>query len=455
MRKFFLTTLCLLAAAALYAQGADDMQHFSAFNGLRVQNINVTATRINPAIVKAKFLMREGDTFNYQNFDDARKALHDMRIFKSVRADAQINAQNNLDININCEDGHFLLPLPVIMSSGGSTAAALILMEANLFKLGELATLTGAYGKAGYLAALGLHLGDNSYSAMFLNQDYTQKIYQGGAYNRAGLFGGKDKDAGRAIANQYDVKETAAGLSYGRSLGERLSLRFGYAYQDIEYKAAAAAAPPADAGAHHRLQASVSAYRNIKPGKGVAGAFGSIFGLGTSDKEHRLASLPYIRPGYFASLDYSAGGGYTGADYDISILSAALIGSLELKTRHTFYVAANAAQTFEGGFSDGVSTKKLLAGKGRYSTQYIGQKGFGGGLFAALFVLKNNTAVAVFEPFVESSWLFDGAARCNQAGAGASLYVTFWRFQLPLGVNFTKDITNGENTLSFVFGAGF
>jgi hypothetical protein len=187
----------------------------------------------------------------------------------------------------------------------------------------------------------------------------------------------------------------------------------------------------------------------------MAGAFGSIFGMGTSDKEHRLANLLYIKPGYFVSLEYSGGGSYTGSDYDISKLSAAIMGNLELKTRHAIYAVINGAQTFEGGFSDSVSSKDLLSGKGKYSARYLGDKGFGGGLFTCLFLMRNKTGVLVLEPFIEASWLFDNTARYNQAGAGASLYFTLWRFQLPVGINYTKDITSGDSTVSFVFGAGF
>jgi hypothetical protein len=43
----------------------------------------------------------------------------------------------------------------------------------------------------------------------------------------------------------------------------------------------------------------------------------------------------------------------------------------------------------------------------------------------------------------------------HNAGTGASLYVTFWRFRLPLGVNYTHNINDKDYLVSFVAGAGF
>ncbi|MDR1195918.1 MAG: hypothetical protein LBL00_05525, partial [Endomicrobium sp.] len=339
---FIVAASAVFLSSPLRAQDAKDYEHFSSFNGKKIENINVSTNRIKPQIVKNKFLIKEGDIFAYKNFDYARKAVHDMRIFKEMDIEAEVNAAGNLDININGRDGYYVFPLPIVMSSGGSTTFALMVMEANLFKRGELATFMGAYGDDGYMGMLGLHLNDNSFNLFFIDQDYTQKLYKGGAYNSTGLFGNSDDDHGKTVINEYNVQKTSAALSYGRSLGEKLSFNIAYLYQDIDYKAKTAASLlPDDAGYHHQFSAGISLYHNIKPSKGMAGAFGSIFGMGTSDKEHRLANLPYVKSGYFASLEYGSGGSYTGADYDISKLSASVMGNLELKTRHTIYAVIN------------------------------------------------------------------------------------------------------------------
>ncbi|WP_424245102.1 hypothetical protein Dip510_000207 [Elusimicrobium posterum] len=457
MKKIAVLLCFVFTSLLLSAQDAKDFEHFSQFNGLTIENINVTTTRINPKIVKDKFLLKEGDTFTYPKFDYARKAVHDMRIFKDVDVTVQKSSNNNLDVNIAGEDGYFVFPLPIVMSGGGSTTYALLLMEANLFKRGELGTLMGAFSDDGYMGMLGLNMNDNSYNLFFSDQDYDQKVYTDGSYNTTGVFGGSDDDDnGRTVGNIFKTEKQVAAVSYGRSVGEKFAFSAAYSLHDVKYKSKSGTiALPDDDGSHNQFSLGVKYYNNIKPSKGMAGAFGSIFGLGMSDKEERLAKLPYVKPGYFVSLDYSNGGSYTGADADISTLSASVMGNLELKSRHTLYAVVNGAQNFEGGFYDSVSSSDLLAGKGRYATEYLGQKGFGGGLFASIFVMKNSLAVMVLEPFIETSYTFDNHVRYNQSGAGASLYVTFWRFQLPLGVNYTKDITNGDDMVSFVMGAGF
>lgn len=455
MKKILLVFAAVFCSSALFSQDIKDFEHFSRFNGMKIENINVVTSRIKPEIVKEKFLMKEGEIFNYKNFDYARQAVHDMRIFKKVNVDAQINANNNLDININGEDGHYVFPLPIIMGGGGSTTFGLFLMEANLFKQGELGMLGGAVSDDGFLGILGLGLRDNNYSAFFSKQDFDRELYSDGSYKTSGFFNNGSDNDDKILINKYQVKKQNAAFSYGRSVGEKFAFKAGYAFHDVEYKPLTGGLVPDDEGRHNQVFASVSFYNNIKPSRGMAGSFGSVFGLGTSDKEHKIVDLPYVKPGYFLTLEYSNGGSYTGADLDISTLSATAVGSLELKTRHVLYAVARGAQNFEGGFYDSVSSHDLLAGKGKYPTEYYGERGFGGGLYASLILSKNKTAVIVLEPFVETSFLFDKHSRYNQTGVGSSLYVTFWRFQLPLGLNYTYDTDSGTGAVSFMAGAGF
>jgi hypothetical protein len=212
---------------------------------------------------------------------------------------------------------------------------------------------------------------------------------------------------------------------------------------------------PKDAGYHNQINVSFNVSHNAGGGASMAGVFGSIFGFGNSGKDLEIKNLSYVKLGYSASLDYSNGGSYTGADFAVSKLSVKLLGSLELKTRHRLYAVVKGGQMFEGGFSDSVSSAGLLTGKGKYHAVYLGEKGAGAGFYASLSLMKNKTAVLVFEPFVETSWTYDENTEYRQSGTGASLYVTFWRFRLPIGVNYTHNINDKDYLVSFVAGAGF
>ena len=65
---------------------------------------------------------------------------------------------------------------------------------------------------------------------------------------------------------------------------------------------------------------------------------GALAGYGLTDKEKSLRDLPRARNGYALGLDYTAGGSWTGADYDLSKLALEAAWVLELKNRHMFVV---------------------------------------------------------------------------------------------------------------------
>ncbi|MGB2578788.1 hypothetical protein AAIR98_000707 [Elusimicrobium simillimum] len=453
MKKIFILLTLLLASTALSAQDKKDYDFYSKFNGKTVERINITTTHIKPNIVKNKFLMKEGDTFYYNNFNYARRALHDMKVFKKVNCDIKELDNGNLEVNINGEDGHYIFP--ILLAMGGSkTTVAGGLLEANTFKHGELAMLLAAGNSDGFMTVGNLSMSDNSFTVMYNKFDYDEKRYDNGSYNSSGLFSADDDDDDNLV-NEYKVKREKLVLMYGKSFKERFSFGIGYAFDDVKYRNRAnTTALPGDEGSHNIVFADIKAYKNIKPSKGMAGAFGSIFGLGTSSIEEEIADLPYVKPGYYAQLEYKNGGSHTGADYTISGLSASLLGSLELKKRHILSASVNAAQTFEGGFHDMTASEDLMT-RGKYGKEIRGEKGWGAGASAALYLMRNKTGVMVLEPFVETSYLFDNHTRYNQTGAGANLTFMFWRFQFPLGINYTKNTVDGEHNISFMLGGGF
>ncbi len=450
-RRVILLAVFFLFSTFALAQDAADMEKFSKFEGCRIGNINVSTVRINSSVVKNKFLLKEGDAFSYPAFDYARKALHDMKVFKDVNCEVSQNPDGTVDINIDAKDSYYVFPIAFAAGGGGKTTFAGGLLEANLFKKGELGTLFAAGNEDGFIGMAGLVLADNAFSVMYGKFDYDEKVFSDGSYNTSGLFANGDDGEDEDYINTYRVRRTNAMFSYGRSFAERYGLSVTYIYSQMEYGQNA----PDDFEYHNRLVFGAKTYKNIKPSKGMAGAFGSIFGLGTSDVGEKIADLPYRKYGYFAGLDFEGGGAYTGADSGIYTLMLRLTGNLEFKNRNVLWASLNSAKNFEGGFADQIKSRELLPGKGRYSREFRGEEGVGAGFSTQLYLLKNRTAVLILEPFAETAYLWDNSTQYNQTGVGAGLYVMFWRFQFPLGLNFTADTSRGDNTVSFMFGGGF
>lgn len=451
MKRFLFSLILIFGGICVFAQDVQDFEFCSSFNGRAVTQVNVTTARIKPSLVKDKFLLKEGEIFNFEDYDHARKALHDMRIFKTIDFNLTPDGETGVKIDIDAHDGHFVFPLVLAAGGGGSTTVAVMLMEANLFKRGELASIFGAFNSDGFMAAGGAGFNDWGFNTAFADFDYTEEQYADGSFNNSGLFSSGSDDVKEDPVNSYRAQSDMWAVGASKSFHERVALSLGFSSSDVKYSGDFA---PADSGMYNKFSAGIKFYRNMKPSKGAAAAFGSIFGLGNSDTGDKISKLPHIRPGYFLGADYEWGGSYTGSDFDISKASLTARGSLELKTRHVFQVYLQAAQTFEGGFFENIKTNDII-NKGKYSRNFRGEKGFGGGASVTLLILNNKLGALALEPFAETSRLETDGHSYDLSGAGAGVYYKFRRFPFPLGLNYTRNITQKENTVSFMFGGGF
>ncbi|ACC97910.1 Putative outer membrane protein [Elusimicrobium minutum Pei191] len=448
--KFFFLII-LTANTFSYSQDKSDFDKYSKYNGKTISSVNVSTVRVEPPIVKEKFLLKEGDIFAYEAFDYARKALHDMRIFKSMEIEVEDKTDNTVDINISCKDGHYVFPIIFAGFGQGGTTLVASLMEANLFRQGELAMLLAGISGNGYMAGASLSANDQNIAIFFSKLDYEQREYENGSFSPSSLFSTtRIKKAG--TVRQFDVKETNATFVYGRSFLEIFSLSAGYNYSRISYSGVNA---PQDSGNHSTVFASAKYFKHMKPSKGAAAAFGSLFGLGVSDRDEKIVKLPKPRLGYYFETTYNNGGSHTGADFNISQLSASARTALELPARHVIGIEVNAQETFEGPFALQTKSTDLL-GRGRYSREFRGEKGLGAGAYITVLAAKNKTGILAIEPFAETSFIWDDKhSSSRQNGFGASAYYKFWRFPLPLGLTYTRDTTNNENNFSLMLGSGF
>ena len=446
MKNIFLSILLTISVSAQAFS-----QDISIFNGKTVGKINAQTSRISPEIVRKKFLMNEGDVFFEENYNDARHALHDMRVFKSIDFNITDNEDGSITIDINAKDGFYVFPL--IFGVGGSKSTfAAALIEANLFKAGETVMLFGAFNSDGFTSMAGFGVKDNFFSLAFSDMKYTEYVYANGSYSSSGLFTAEpDNDKFGKPVNQYDVRNNTLRVSWSRSFHERAGITLGFSAADINYKGSNS---PDDEGVHNKIIIGIRNFKNMRPGGRSAG-FGALFGIGLSDMADRLADLQKERLGYFAELTYENGGDYTGSDFAISKAGMKLTGNIEFKTRNVLYVDFASAKNFEAPFHDRIKSKDVLSGKGIYSREFRGDEAIGTGISFVWYPVKNKTGVLSVMPFIENAVLWNGDLRHNHGGAGASVSYQFWRIPFPIGINYTQNLNDGSGNVSLLFGGGF
>ncbi|MDR2426767.1 MAG: hypothetical protein LBD46_06295 [Endomicrobium sp.] len=444
MKKLFLSiTLILLCSFAFSSETAD-------FNGKTIREINIKTSRISPKMVRKKFLMQEGEVFFKDSYDYARQALHDMRIFKSIDFDIAENEDNTLSINIDAKDGYFILPM-IFGTGGNESMLAVALMEANIFKAGEMFSIFGSFSSDGFLTMALLGIENNLFSIGYNGMEFEESVYKNGSYSTSGMFSSDSKrDKSGKPLNSYDIKSDGFVLSWSRLFYEKTSISLAFNTSYIQYKGNNT---PDDEGRHNKMIFSIKNFKNAKEGDNVD--WGALFGIGQSGIADKLAALPKKKFGYSVRLTYENGGDYIGSDYDISRISLNFSGNIEFKTRNTLFLNITAAKGFESKFNDRIKSIDTLSGKGIYSKMFRCDEAIGGGLSFAWYPIKNKTGVLSIVPFIENAILWDNSSIQNHGGAGTIISYRMWRIPFPLGINFTQNLNDRSNEVSFVFGGGF
>lgn len=412
-----------------------------------VGKISADTVRMNPARLLHKFPLKPGDAFTPAAYDKAQDKLHDMRVFKKLDFISTARPGRTMDIHISAQDGAYVFPMAFI-SGGKKSVAALSLAEGNLFKLGETGFLFAGGSKDGFSANAGLHWGDDFLQLGLTKLNADQRFYQNYWSNTLGVFSTTDDEDEyqTRLRGQVHVKKTAFTATYAHKLSEITTL---YARPElIRYTYGAGGF---DAGRHNRLTAGVRFADDIRKGANM----GALAGYGLTDKAKSLQNLPQTRYGYATDLYYTDGGSWTGADYRVSKLGASVEWAAELKQRHMLVLGVKAQDAIKTDFSDQIESTELLSGQGRYDRLILGKRGAGLNATFIYYLLRNQTGLLSVTPFYETAWVYAGGNYRNHSGAGATLAYRFWRFPLPVGLNYTHNLTDGSNQVSFVVGGSF
>jgi outer membrane protein assembly factor BamA len=442
--------ITIAVSAAFFNISAFSQELPGSYNGKTVKSVNVSTKRIKPSIIKKKFLISEGKTFDADDYELAKQSLHDMRIFKEIDFAINENEDATIDINIDAKDSFFVFPM--IFGTGGSKSTyAAMIMEANLFKRGETSFVLGAFNSDGYSATAVLGLSQNFFSLGVSGFEYEEKFYENDSYNNSGLF---SSDADKNVKykdplKKYDVDAKGVKAAFSKTFFEKTNASLGFDFSQVKYRGSEA---PQDEGSHNKIFINLRHSQNFNSAAGGMGGFGALFGIGLSDVDDLLSRLPKPRYGYFASLVYENGGSHTGSDYSISKLSARVAGKTEFTTRHFLTLELAAAKAFETPYFDRIRSGEVMGAKGTYSKDFRGESAVGASLSLFYYLLKNKRGMMYFMPFAETSVVWDKGCPRNQTLAGASIAYRLWRIPFPIGLKYTCDFTNGEQVTFLTFG---
>lgn len=438
-----------LFPAILFSLLAPSLVAAQSFDGLNIDEITIVTQRMEPAILRRQFEIEQNTPFNPAAYNAAVQELHDMRVFKKLEASLSPSPKGGVNIDINAHDSYYILPIPFYTSSNGKSAVALAVAEGNYFKRGEVATTFFAAGSDGAVGAFNLKEGKNSFLIQYTSLDFDQRFYSGGWSSNFGIFNTADDEEDPRFGAPLQTLKTErdlVSLAYSREIG-KFTLMSAASYDYYSYSAATA-----DGGNHNKITLGAH-YRHGRRRQAVN--MGALFGIGLSDKASALKPLPAPELSYNLAATYTRGGRLTGADYNISKLSMQADATLELKTRHMFYLGASAQDSFNSPFSDDVRSPDLLTGAGEYSRQLRGERGAGVGAVITYFLLRGNLGLLSVQPFYEIAFVRSGGEYRQHSGAGATLAYKFWRFPFPIGLNYTHNLADGSKQTGLSLGMAF
>ena len=411
-----------------------------------VGEVTAQSTRMSADTLKRLFLLKPGEEFSAQRYQQAQDELHKLRVFKKLDFTAQPQG-DRVNIDIAAQDGWYVFPMGFI-SGGSKSAGGLSLAAGNLFKQGESSFLFAGGSRDGWTGSVGVVTPQHFLSVRYTHLDADQRFYKDHWFNIPSVFSttdDKEEHKDQLLREMKGTQEEVE-LTYKYRLSRtlRVALRPQYKYVAYEHG-------QLDSGKHHQVQVGLEWKEDIRAGMNM----GALSGYGLTDKTQSLRDLPQARSGYMANLSYTSGGDWTGSDYTISKLALSGTWLVELPARHLWTLQVQGENAFEAPFSDWVTSTDLLGHIGRYDRQLRGKRGAGVSTSFVYYLMRNQTGLLSIAPFYELAYVDTGKKYNPHSGAGATLMYKLWRFPLPFGLNYTHNLQDGSHQVGFVIGGGF
>ena len=440
VKKYFI--FCLGLMLFWQVGVAQNTQDLSRYNGKTIQKIEIKTKRIDPKIVRRKFLLQEGELFEEGRYKRAIENLHNMRIFKKLDFKVDRTPQDNLIIRVEGEDGAYVFPLAFI-SGGGQKGVGVTLVEGNYLKKGEMIYTFMGFGDDGLMAILGGAYNDYYASIRFENLNFYRRFYEHNWVSMKGIFGSdRDKKHFKNPLSEVYQKQDKLSLTLARTKNDfTIFVTPEYFYLN--------SADDYNDGIHSTVTVGVNYQKDMRRGAN----FGALFGYGLSDKKEALRDLAERKLGYKLATSFQQGYKWAGNTYKILKLYTEAQTSIEFKNRNLLLLYLKWQNSFGSPFEEKVQTHDLLD-YGRHLRQRYGRQGVGTGLSYVWYMLRDKVGLLSFSPFYEFATVYEGRYY-NQSGVGATLSYQFWRFPWPVGINYTYGINDDCHQVSFMIGAKF
>ena len=412
-----------------------------------VHDVTAQTTRMSEDTLKKRFHLKPGDLFTTQAYEKAQEDLHKLRVFKTLDF-IEKERKDGVDIHIKADDRAYVFPMAFALS-GKKRSAGLSLASGNLFKQGESIFLFAGGGRDGFATHGGLSLGDDLFYVGYTHLNFEQNFYKNRWTSTPSIFSAaddKDKHLSSLIGKIHGRQDNLV-FTYRHKFSSVWSFSVTPEYEYYYYKNGAL-----DSGNHSHISFGLQYADDIRPDLNM----GALSGIGLSDKEQALRNLPTVRMGKLAEVSYTAGGHWSGSDYNIQKLSLGTGLLWELKTRHLIAVFAKAQRAFTAPFSNKIESSDLLFDMGIYDREQRGKGGVSGGVSFTYFILRNNLGLLSIMPFYELAYITSGGnSYLPHSGVGATLTYRLWRFPLPISLNFTQNVDDGTHHVGVKLGGRF
>ncbi len=432
MKRLF---FCLLGALPLGAWGVP------------VHQVTAETSHMSADTLTKRFSLKSGDLFTEQAYAKAKRDLQDSHIFRTLEF-VEKEHKDGMDIHIKADDRTYVLPLFFGLSGNKHTVGGSVLVE-NLFKKGESVSLFVGGGRDGFDTHGDVKWGKHKISAGYSHINFEQYFYEGGWSSAKNIFSAAD-DKGKhsgVLLGKIKGRQDDLFLSYQYWFSSVWNFSLTPQYEYYRYKNDAL-----DGGNHSYVTVGLQYADQVRTGLSME----KLLRKELLKKEDMLRDLPRVRTGKLAEISYSAGGHWTGSEYDIEKLAVGGMYLWELKARHIIAVFAKGQRALKAPFSNQIQSSDLLFGMGIYDREQRGKGGVSAGISFTYFLLRNKTGILDLTPFYEQAYITSGGRSYEpHSGIGASLGYRLWRIALPINLTFTHNLNDGSHHVGCKVGGHF
>jgi len=412
-----------------------------------IDSITADTSRMSSDVLKKHFDLKEGEEFSEQKYDQAKQDLEKLGVFRTLEF-VYKEKKDGVDIHIKADDRTYIIPM-LFGLSGNKHSFGASVEARNLFKQAESASLFVGGGRDGFDTHGSLILDKHSFYMGYEHINFDQRFYNNGWTSNKNIFSSADDKNKYTESLQGEVhgRQDDFYVTYLYQISNLWNVSITPQYEYYEYQN-----HMLDSGKHSHLSVGIGYTDGVSAGMNMD----RLTGVEYKYKADILQDFTRLKTGKLAEIFYTTGGKWTGSDYDISKISLSGVYLLEFKMRHALAFFAKAERAFTAPFSNEVESSDLLFGLGIYDREQRGKNGVSGGISFSYYLMRNEKGLLSVTPFYEQAYISSGGhAYQPHSGIGATMAYRWWRIPLPISLNFTHNLNDGNQHVGCKVGGKF